>query len=76
MMVINNSASHNTILVVVIGTAVLQVVIHLIYFLNINTSLADRWNIVTLLFTAIIIGIIVIGSLWIIYNLNLNMLVT
>jgi cytochrome o ubiquinol oxidase operon protein cyoD len=28
-----------------------------------------------LLFTAMIIGIVVVGSLWIMYNLNINMMV-
>lgn len=40
-----------------------------------NTSSEERWNTVALLFTAMIIGIVVVGSLWIMYNLNINMMV-
>ncbi|MCP1065001.1 cytochrome o ubiquinol oxidase subunit IV [Serratia symbiotica] len=75
-MVMNDSASHATILAVVIGTAVIQVLVHLIYFLHMNTSSEKRWNLVALLFTAIVIGIVVVGSLWIMYNLNINMMVS
>jgi cytochrome o ubiquinol oxidase operon protein cyoD len=56
--------------------AVIQVVVHLIYFLHMNTSSEERWNLVALLFTAMIIGIVVVGSLWIMYNLNINMMVS
>ena len=75
MMVMNGTASHSTILAVVVGMAVIQVIVHLIYFLHMNTSSEERWNLVALLFTAMIIGIVVVGSLWIMYNLNLNMMV-
>ncbi|MGP2731310.1 cytochrome o ubiquinol oxidase subunit IV, partial [Serratia marcescens] len=55
--------------------AVIQVIVHLVYFLHMNTSSEERWNLVALLFTAMIIGIVVVGSLWIMYNLNINMMV-
>ncbi|WP_116439340.1 cytochrome o ubiquinol oxidase subunit IV, partial [Klebsiella pneumoniae] len=57
------------------GMAVIQVIVHLVYFLHMNTSSEERWNLVALLFTAMIIGIVVVGSLWIMYNLNINMMV-
>lgn len=50
-------------------------IVHLVYFLHMNTSSEERWNLVALLFTAMIIGIVVVGSLWIMYNLNINMMV-
>ena len=74
-MVMTGSASYSTTLAVVVGMAVIQVVVHLIYFLHMNTSSEERWNLVALLFTAMIIGIVVVGSLWIMYNLNINMMV-
>ena len=74
-MVMNGTASHSTILAVVVGMAVIPVVVHLVYFLHMNTSSEERWNLVALLFTAMIIGIVVVGSLWIMYNLNINMMV-
>ncbi|CAI0713514.1 cytochrome o ubiquinol oxidase subunit IV [Serratia proteamaculans] len=74
-MVMSGTASHSTILAVVVGMAVIQVVVHLVYFLHMNTSSEERWNLVALLFTAMIIGIVVVGSLWIMYNLNINMMV-
>ncbi|AHG21436.1 cytochrome C oxidase [Chania multitudinisentens RB-25] len=74
-MVMSGTASHATILAVVVGMAVIQVIVHLVYFLHMNTSSEERWNLVALLFTTMIIGIVVVGSLWIMYNLNINMMV-
>ncbi|WP_387464497.1 cytochrome o ubiquinol oxidase subunit IV [Photorhabdus sp. RM323S] len=73
--VMDGSASHTTILTTVVGLAVVQILVHFIYFLHMNTSSEERWNLVALLFTILIIGIVVVGSLWIMYNLNINMMV-
>ena len=40
-----------------------------------NTASEERWNLIAFLFTLLIIGIVVVGSLWIMYNLNINMMV-
>jgi cytochrome o ubiquinol oxidase operon protein cyoD len=40
-----------------------------------NTSSSERWNLVAFVFTALIIAILVIGSIWIMWNLNQNMMV-
>lgn len=54
--------------------ALLQIFVHLICFLHMNINNNDSiWLSITLIFTVIIISIILIGSIWIIYNLNSNM---
>ncbi|AEW44621.1 cytochrome o ubiquinol oxidase operon protein [Serratia symbiotica str. 'Cinara cedri'] len=74
--VMNHSISHIITLIIIISMAIIQVLVHFIYFLHINTSLEGRWNLVALLFTIMIISIVVVGSLWIMYNLNINMMVS
>lgn len=73
-MVMEGTASQSTILAVVVGMAVIQILVHLVCFLHMNTSSDERWNLIAFLFTLLIIGIVVIGSLWIMYNLNINMM--
>ncbi|MGP1924186.1 MAG: cytochrome o ubiquinol oxidase subunit IV [Arsenophonus sp. NEOnobi-MAG3] len=73
-MVMNSTASHDTILWIVIGTAIIQILVHFVCFLHMNTSSDDSWNLLAFLFTILIIGILVIGSIWIMYNLNINMM--
>lgn len=75
-MVMSDSASHSLIVGTVVASAVIQIVVHLVFFLHMNTSSEDRWNLVAFLFTVVIIFIVVVGSLWIMYNLNVNMMVS
>jgi len=71
----SGGASKGTILAVVIVTAVIQVLVHLYYFLHLSTSTDQRWNLVAIIFSAVIILIVVVGSIWIMWNLNYNMMV-
>jgi cytochrome o ubiquinol oxidase operon protein cyoD len=54
--------------------AVVQIAVHMVYFLHMNTRSEDGWSILALAFTVILVVIALIGSLWIIYHLNANML--
>lgn len=52
----------------------LLIFIEVIFFLRFNTKAEDRsWNWLAFFFTLIVVGIIFSGSLWIMYNLNYNM---
>ncbi|BCU56735.1 MULTISPECIES: cytochrome o ubiquinol oxidase subunit IV [Enterobacter] len=74
-MVMNGTASHATLVSVVVGMAVVQILVHLVCFLHMNTSSEDRWNLVAFVFTVLIIAIVVAGSIWIMWSLNNNMMV-
>ncbi|MEA1065813.1 cytochrome o ubiquinol oxidase subunit IV [Apirhabdus apintestini] len=73
-MVMNGSASHAMLLGVVLVTAVIQILVHLSFFLHMNTSSEGGWNMVAFIFTVLIIAILVVGSIWIMWNLNHNMM--
>jgi cytochrome o ubiquinol oxidase subunit IV len=55
--------------------AVVQVLVHLYYFLHLDSSPGQRWNALAFVFTVIFVVLIVGGSLWIMYNLNLRLMV-
>jgi len=54
--------------------ALVQVVVHLVYFLHMNGSPRQRWNLTALVYAALMGGILVGGSFWIMYHLNHNMM--
>jgi cytochrome o ubiquinol oxidase operon protein cyoD len=54
--------------------AIAQIVVHVTYFLHVNGSPEQRWNLTALLYTAVVVCIIIGGSLWIMYHLDLNMM--
>ncbi len=59
---------------VIITLAVIQIVVHMVYFLHMDFRSEDGWSMMALLFTVILVVIAMIGSLWIIYHLNSNMM--
>ncbi|MGY3571204.1 cytochrome o ubiquinol oxidase subunit IV [Vibrio paucivorans] len=60
--------------VVALGCAIVQIFVHFKYFLHMEAKTSDgKWNLVSLMFTAIVVLILIAGSIWIIYNMNVNM---
>jgi cytochrome o ubiquinol oxidase subunit IV len=54
--------------------AIAQMGVHLVFFLHISTGPDNTNNVVALAFGLLIVTLIVSGSLWIMANLNANML--
>ena len=54
--------------------ALAQIGVHVVYFLHVDRSAEQRWNLTALVFTAIVVCIILGGSLWIMHNLYINMM--
>lgn len=58
----------------VICFAVMQLFVQLIFFLHLGFEKGPRWNLAFFISTVAIILLIVLGSLWIMYHLNYNMM--
>jgi cytochrome o ubiquinol oxidase operon protein cyoD len=54
--------------------AVCQLFAQVICFLRLNTTREGQWNTMPFIFTFVIVSVILGGSLWIMYNLNVNMM--
>jgi len=74
MMVVHHSYSIDVIAISVVVIAVIQLLVQLVFFLHLNTSKDGQDNLMAFVFTFLIIAIIVSGSLWIMYNMNINMM--
>jgi cytochrome o ubiquinol oxidase subunit IV len=55
--------------------AIGQMGVHLAFFLHITTGPDNTNNVLALAFGVLIVGIVIAGSLWIMYHLNGNMMV-
>ena len=49
--------------------AFIQFYVQLVFFLHLSTDSKARWNMVSFVFTLIVVLILVIGTLWIMFNL-------
>lgn len=54
--------------------AVIQIVVHMVYFLHMDTRSEGGWNLLALIFTAVLVVIVMIGTLWVMHNMNANMM--
>jgi cytochrome o ubiquinol oxidase operon protein cyoD len=55
------------------GLALVQFILQIALFLHIGEELRPRWRLVTFGFMALVVLILVGGSIWIMYNLNYRM---
>ncbi len=60
----------------IVVLALVQLLVQLIFFLHLNFSSEARWNLISFVFTAIVVLILVFGSLWIMLSLNYNMMMS
>jgi len=66
--------SSSTTAAVLLGFAAVQIVVHMVYFLHMNTRSEGGWNMLALVFTVVVVVIALSGSLWVMYHLNHNMM--
>ncbi|KQT58441.1 cytochrome o ubiquinol oxidase subunit IV [Methylobacterium sp. Leaf456] len=60
--------------IVVLAFAVVQIIVHMIYFLHMNTKSEGGWTFLALIFTVTIVAITLCGSIWVMHHLNTNMM--
>lgn len=74
--VMNNLFSRDTTLIVIGSLAFVQAVVQLVFFLHLAREEKPNWNLLALLSILFILFIVVFGSIWIMNNLNYNMMMT
>jgi len=63
-----------TLAIVVLFFAAIQIVVHMIYFLHMNTKSEGGWNMLALIFTLVLVVITLTGSIWVMFHMNANMM--
>ncbi len=73
VLVVNNMFAHRTLVAVVALLAVVQCMVQLLLFLHLAEESKPRWKFLVFGFMIMVISILVVGSLWIMSNLNYRM---
>jgi cytochrome o ubiquinol oxidase operon protein cyoD len=60
--------------IVIMAFAAVQIVVHMIYFLHMNTKSEGGWTFLALVFTLTLVVITLVGSIWVMYHLDQNMM--
>ena len=58
----------------IMALAVMQIVVHMVFFLHMNGRSEGGWTMMALMFTLVVVAIALTGSLWVMYHLNTNMM--
>jgi len=65
-----------TLILTLAGLAVAQVLVQLVFFLHLGKEPSPPWNFIVFAFMTGTIAILVIGTIWIMYNLDYRMMPT
>lgn len=70
---LHHTPTDQILLPALIVLAIVQLLVQLFFFLHLGKEPKPRLNLMAFLFMVLVVGIIVIGSLWIMKNLDYNM---
>ncbi|GJJ03017.1 cytochrome o ubiquinol oxidase subunit IV [Duganella rhizosphaerae] len=59
---------------VILAFAAVQVVVHMVYFLHMNGKIEGGWSLLATMFTLVLLVIVLAGSIWVMYHMNVNMM--
>jgi cytochrome o ubiquinol oxidase operon protein cyoD len=63
--------------VLVLGAfAVVQILVHMYYFLHMNGKIEGGWTLLSTIFTVVFVAIAIAGTLWVMFHMNSNMMPT
>ena len=67
--------SNRTVAVLVLGGfAVVQILVHMVYFLHMNGKVEGGWTMLSTIFTVVFVAIAIAGTLWVMFHMNSNMM--
>lgn len=74
MMVMNKWLEGWFLVATLFAFALAQLIVQLLFFLHMGRESGTRWNLLVFLFMVLVVVIVVAGSIWIMYNLDYNMM--
>lgn len=74
-LVLTRLLSENFLIYSIIGLAITQAIIQLLFFLHVGQEAKPRWETLIFYFMLLVLFIVVIGSLWIMFDLNHRVMV-
>lgn len=61
-------------ILLVLGLGALQIVVHIVFFLHLDTRSEGGWNMLAFIFTVVLVVIVLGASIWVMYAENANMM--
>ncbi|MGN6313668.1 MAG: cytochrome o ubiquinol oxidase subunit IV [Rhodanobacteraceae bacterium] len=67
-------ANKQLLILAILALAVVQIFVHIVFFLHLDTRSESGWNMMTFIFTAVLVIIVLGASIWVMYAENANMM--
>lgn len=74
LLVMTRALSARNLLYTIVGLAILQAFVQLRFFLHLGQEAKPRWESVVFYFMIMVLLIVVVGSLWIMFDLNARLM--
>jgi cytochrome o ubiquinol oxidase subunit IV len=72
--VMAHSFSPSGTLAAIATLAAVQVVVHLVFFLHLNSSSEQRWNVMAFAFTITAVLVLIVGTVFVMHDTSINMM--
>jgi len=73
-LVMTGTLTGHSALLAISGLAFVQIIVHLVFFLHMKASQEQKWNVLAFGFTVLTVVIVIIGTLWVMHNVSMNMM--
>jgi len=73
--VMSGSFDTGATVIIIVATAVAQLLVQLVLFMHMSTKTDEGWNVMSFVFTVAILVLVIGGSLWIMHHLHLNTMI-
>jgi len=73
-LVMGDVTNHKTIAAIILALGAVQMIVHIVFFLHMDTRSEGGWNMLAMIFTIVLVVITLSGSLWVMHNMNENMM--
>lgn len=67
-------ANRNAAVLVLGGFAVLQILVHMVFFLHMDGKVEGGWTLLSTIFTVVFVAIAIAGTLWVMFHMTDNMM--
>lgn len=74
LVMVDTGLSRTALVGIIMGLGAVQIFVHLVYFLHLNSSSEEGWTLLASVFSVVILVIVLAGSLWVMHNMNENMM--
>jgi cytochrome o ubiquinol oxidase operon protein cyoD len=64
----------STTMIIIAVLALVQIIVHMVFFLHLNGSSGQGWNVLALSYTVLAAAFLVFGTIWVMHNVSMNMM--